>query len=68
MISWGTKVRLSQKASFKFDSAVSFMLKDEEIPEEVIKHMNVKYSDERCPFCNSRIDEYGYCACGAGGS
>lgn len=45
------------------------MLKDEnedgEIPEEVKKHMKVKYTDEKCPFCKSRIDEFGYCACGA---
>ncbi|MEM3227581.1 MAG: hypothetical protein QXR58_00805 [Candidatus Micrarchaeaceae archaeon] len=27
-----------------------------------------KYSDEICPICKSRIDELGYCACGAGGS
>jgi hypothetical protein len=24
-----------------------------------------KYSDEICPICGSRIDELGYCACGA---
>ncbi len=42
-----------------------FKLEDEEIPEEVRKHMDVKYTDEKCPFCNSRIDEFGYCACGA---
>ncbi len=54
--------------NFKFDDYSIYMLEEEEIPEEVIKHMNVKYFDERCPFCNSRIDEYGYCACGAGGS
>ncbi|HKI10143.1 MAG TPA: hypothetical protein VKA09_17270 [Nitrososphaeraceae archaeon] len=23
-----------------------------------------KYEQERCPFCDSRIDEFGYCACG----
>lgn len=40
------------------------MSEEEEIPEEVKKHMNV-YTDERCPICNSRIDEYGFCACGA---
>lgn len=31
------------------------------------KGADVKYSDERCPICNSRIDELGYCACGAVG-
>jgi hypothetical protein len=39
------------------------MLK-EEVSDEV-KKMDAKYTDERCPFCNSRIDEFGYCACGA---
>jgi hypothetical protein len=29
-------------------------------------HYAVKYSDEVCPNCGSRIDELGYCACGAG--
>ncbi len=28
----------------------------------------VNYLDVKCPLCNSRIDEYGYCACGAGDS
>lgn len=40
------------------------MLEDEEIAEAE-KQMDAKYSDERCPFCNSRIDEHGLCACGA---
>ncbi len=32
------------------------------------KHAHeVKYGEE-CPICNSRIDEYLWCACGAGGS
>lgn len=26
-----------------------------------------EYTTEVCPFCNSRIDEFGLCACGAGG-
>jgi hypothetical protein len=31
------------------------------------KHMwDVEYG-ERCPLCNKRIDEYGFCACGSGG-
>jgi hypothetical protein len=31
------------------------------------KHMwDVEYG-ERCPLCNRRIDEYGFCACGSGG-
>ncbi len=27
-----------------------------------------KYGEEICPICKSRIDELGYCACGAGGN
>jgi hypothetical protein len=31
------------------------------------KHVwEVEYK-ERCPLCNKRIDEYGFCACGSGG-
>ena len=31
------------------------------------KHVwEVEYG-ERCPLCNKRIDEYGFCACGSGG-
>lgn len=31
------------------------------------KHMwDVQYG-ERCPLCNKRIDEYGFCACGSAG-
>ncbi len=31
------------------------------------KHVwDVEYG-ERCPLCNKRIDEYGFCACGSGG-
>ena len=40
----------------------------EEEVKEVKKHFNVKYSDEKCQFCDSRIDEYGFCACGSAGS
>lgn len=29
--------------------------------------LDVEYG-EPCIFCNSRIDEFGFCACGAGGS
>jgi hypothetical protein len=25
---------------------------------------NDHYEEERCPFCDTRIDEFGYCACG----
>lgn len=39
----------------------------EELDEEVQKQLNVKYTSEICILCNSRIDDYGYCACGAGG-
>jgi len=30
------------------------------------KAEDVFYSEQVCPFCNSRIDEFGYCACGSG--
>jgi len=33
--------------------------------EEAKKKMDVKYLDIVCPLCLSRIDELGYCACGA---
>lgn len=33
--------------------------------EEVRKHFDMKYSDNRCPFCGSRIDPLGLCACGS---
>ena len=44
------------------------------VPEEIDTHFKlfgkhaweVKYSD-RCPICGSRIDEYGFCACGSQG-
>ncbi|MEM4311867.1 MAG: hypothetical protein QXX95_05705 [Nitrososphaerales archaeon] len=32
---------------------------------EAKKKMDSKYSEETCPICGSRIDELGYCACGA---
>lgn len=32
------------------------------------EYHEVQYHTIRCPICNSRIDEYGFCACGAGGS
>jgi len=47
----------------------------ESIPEEINDHLKIfgKESWEvdynkmgRCEVCGSRIDEYGYCACGAG--
>ena len=41
---------------------------EEELDEEVSKHFNVKYTDEKCAFCDSRIDEFGFCACGSAGS
>ncbi|MEM3096308.1 MAG: hypothetical protein QXV62_04845 [Nitrososphaerota archaeon] len=25
---------------------------------------DVKYSEEICQFCKSRVDEFGFCACG----
>ena len=47
----------------------------ETVPEEINDHLKIfgKESWEvdynkmsRCEVCGSRIDEYGYCACGAG--
>ena len=48
---------------------------DDFVSEEIDEHLalfgkrasEVKYG-ESCPICNSRIDEFGYCACEAGGS
>lgn len=34
--------------------------------DEVAKHFKVKYTNEMCEFCGSRIDEFSMCACGAG--
>jgi hypothetical protein len=43
------------------------------IPEEINDHFRIFGKDPEdvdynsfgdCPFCNSRIDEFGYCACG----
>jgi hypothetical protein len=44
------------------------------IPEEIDTHFQmygkhaweVEYG-ERCPVCDKRIDEYGFCACGSQG-
>jgi hypothetical protein len=44
------------------------------VPVEIDSHFQmygkrayeVEYG-ERCPLCNRRIDEYGFCACGSGG-
>ena len=43
---------------------------DEHLAEldEVAKKAFAKYGEETCPVCHSRFDEYGYCACGAGGN
>jgi|TARA_B110000014_G_scaffold255398_1_gene237179 uncharacterized protein with PIN domain len=48
--------------------------KKEEIPKEIDEHLRlfgkeaweVEYG-EKCPVCNVRIDEYGFCSCGSGG-
>jgi hypothetical protein len=39
---------------------------EENVDEELAKKITAKYTDEICPICNSRIDEFGFCACGAG--
>jgi hypothetical protein len=45
----------------------------EEIPEEINVHRRIYGKDSievdydstgQCPFCNSRIDEFNFCACG----
>jgi hypothetical protein len=45
----------------------------EEIPEEINVHYKIFWKDAievdydsvgPCPFCNSRIDEFNFCACG----
>ncbi len=36
--------------------------------DEIAKRAFAKYSEETCTVCGSRFDEYGYCACGAGGN
>jgi hypothetical protein len=54
------------------------MSDDDEIPEDINVHKQIwgkdanqvtygKKTDDddgRCPICNSRIDEFGYCGCG----
>lgn len=45
------------------------------IPEEINEHLRlfgkeaweVDYGEE-CPLCETRIDEYGLCSCGSGGT
>ncbi|HZA99395.1 MAG TPA: hypothetical protein VE308_00065 [Nitrososphaera sp.] len=45
---------------------------DQEVPLEIDTHYHlygkhaweVEYG-ERCPACNKRIDEFGFCACGS---
>jgi len=41
-------------------------MQEEAYADEVEKHFRVKYSGETCPVCENRIDEAGYCTCGAG--
>ena len=50
------------------------MKKKTEIPLEINDHLKlygkepweVEYG-EKCPICNVRIDEYGFCSCGSSG-
>jgi len=45
---------------------------ENQVPEEIDTHYQrfgkhaweVEYG-ERCPFCEKKIDEFGYCACGS---
>jgi hypothetical protein len=50
-----------------------WILKIEEIPDEINIHRKIFGKDPievdydsigPCPFCNSRIDEFNFCACG----
>lgn len=46
-------------------------LKTEANPEdldEIAQKSHARYGTETCPICHSRYDEYGFCACGAGGN
>lgn len=44
------------------------------VPREIDSHYEIygkhvweaEYTNERCPTCNRRIDDFGFCACGAG--
>ena len=46
---------------------------DQGVPLEIDTHYQmygkhaweVEYGNERCPTCNKRIDEFGFCACGS---
>ena len=49
------------------------MSSQDSIPDEINDHLKIfgKVAEDvdysifgECPFCSSRIDEYGYCACG----
>ena len=46
----------------------------DEIPKEIDEHFKLFGKDpsegeygEKCPICNVRIDEYGFCSCGSKG-
>ncbi|HXV51153.1 MAG: hypothetical protein WD154_04295 [Nitrosopumilaceae archaeon] len=50
------------------------MKKEREIPLEIDDHFRLFGKEpweidygEKCPICNTRIDEYGFCSCGSGG-
>jgi hypothetical protein len=55
-------------------SFVELLTKKRIIPEEIDEHFKlfgkepweVDYG-EKCPICNVRIDEYGFCSCGSSG-
>jgi hypothetical protein len=65
----------SKKSSHRIDNNNDNNNKDKTVvPIEIDTHFQmygkhvweVEYG-ERCPLCNKRIDEYGFCACGSGG-
>jgi len=55
------------------DGVALGLSKKQELPEEINDHLKIfgKYADEvdydsigQCTFCNSRVDEFNFCACG----
>jgi hypothetical protein len=58
----------------KKNDNIDYNLDNRKMPLEIDVHFQmygkhaweVEYG-ERCPICNSRIDEFGFCACGSQG-
>lgn len=54
-------------------SVLILLKKEREIPLEIDDHFRLFGKEpweidygEKCPICNTRIDEYGFCSCGSG--